>query len=299
MLFWYRTMQRLSDSLRCAFESDRRRVVRQFTRSHGYPPNLAEPTTWSEKLQCRKLYDHNPLYTRCADKYRMREVVEEVAGSQCLVPLLVVHDDARKIDFSQLPDRFAIKANHGSGWNLIIRSKSECDEWAIIIRCNKWLAKNYHVNHREWQYKNIPPLLLVEELLVDDEGEIPADFKVHCFDHGHGEAVIGVDKDRFTRHTRDHYDDQWNRLDLTLKFPQSEVGVNRPMVLDKMLSLARRLAEPFAYVRVDLYVVQERIYVGELTFTPEAGYGRFAPEEVDLEWGARFPLQSFNVGPER
>ena len=292
MLLWYRTIERMRDRLRCAVESDRRRIVREFEERLGYPPDLEDPKTWSEKIQCKKLYDHNPLYTRCADKYRMREVVEETAGSQYLVPLLGVYDDARKINFSELPDEFVVKANHGSGWNLMIRGKSDCNERVLITRCNKWLAKNYYVNHREWQYKNIRPLLLIEEMLVDDEGGIPADFKVHCFDHGRGEAVIGVDKGRFTQHTRDHYDDQWNRLDLTSMFPQSAVGVSRPSMLGEMVSLARQLAEPFSYVRIDLYVVQGRIYVGEITFTPDAGYSWFVPEETDLEWGARFPVPS-------
>lgn len=285
-----RTFERLRGVVACAWESDRTRIVRQFKDGHGYAPNLVQPKTWSEKIQCRKLYDRDPFYTRCADKYKMRQVVDEAAGNQYLVPLLGVHEDARKIDFGRLPDRFVIKANHGSGWNLIIPRKADCDERAIVTRCNNWLAKNYYLNQREWQYKNIPPLLLVEELLADDGGAIPADFKIHCFDRGRGEVVIGVDKDRFAEHTRDHYNERWNRLDLTFKFPQSEAGVSRPVVLEEMLSLARRLAEPFAYVRVDLYVVRGRIYVGELTLTPEAGYTPFVPAGTDLAWGARFTI---------
>ena len=68
--------------------------------------------------------------------------------------------------------------------------------------------------------------------------------------------------------------------------------MSRPKLLDEMLSLARRLAEPFYYVRIDLYVLQERIYIGEFTFTPEAGYGRFVPEATNLEWGAKFTVPS-------
>jgi hypothetical protein len=201
-----------------------------------------------------------------------------------------VFEDARDIDFGKLPGAFVIKATHGSGWNLIIRDKSDIEERAIVSRCNKWLAKNYYVNQREWQYKNIAPRLLVEEMLEDDAGKIPSDYKIHCFDHGRGRTVIGVDQDRFTRHTRDHYDEQWNRLDMTFKFPRSQEDVSRPDELEEMLSLARRLAAPFSYARIDLYLVRGRIYVGEITFTPEAGYGRFDPAGVDLEWGAGFAV---------
>jgi hypothetical protein len=112
--------ERLRGVVACAWEDDRTRIVRQFKDGHGYAPNLVQPKTWCEKIQCRKLYDHDPFYTRCADKYAMRQVVDEATDSQYLVPLLGVHEDAREIDFGRLPDRFVIKANHGSGWNLLI-----------------------------------------------------------------------------------------------------------------------------------------------------------------------------------
>ena len=214
------------------FESDRRRIARHFERRHGYPPDLDTPETWSEKVQWMKLHDHDPLYTRCSDKFLMRDYVAETAGSQYLVPLLGVYDDARKIDFDELPTGFVIKANHGCGWNLIIRNKEkDLDLRAVVTRCNKWLAKNYYVNHREWQYKDIRPLLIVEELLLDEDGNVPADFKIHCFDHGRGEVVIGVDSGRFTRHTRDHYDERWNRIDLTFKFRQSVAHLVSPRLV--------------------------------------------------------------------
>jgi hypothetical protein len=240
-----------------------------------------------------KLHDHDPLYTLCSDKYRVREHVSRVVGDQHLVPLIGVFDDARKIDFDALPDRFVIKATHGSGWNLLIHDKSrDLDRSAVVKRCNKWLAKDYYVNHREWQYKNVRPQLVVEEMLLSEGQEIPEDIKIHCFDHGRGEIVIGIDTGRFVEHTRDHYDEQWNRINLEFAFPQSREGVAPPRKLEEMVELARRLAEPFRYVRVDLYCTGGRIYVGELTFTPGSGYDPFIPEEIDLDWGGRFEISS-------
>jgi hypothetical protein len=287
----YRAFERTRDRIRCLLESDRTRIVRQFEASHGYPPDLENPKTWSEKVQWMKLNDRDPLYTRCSDKYRMRDYVAETAGDRYLVPLLGVYDDARRIDFDALPNNFVIKANHGCGWNLLIRNqKTDLNRRAVVIRCNKWLAKNYYVNHREWQYKEIAPLLIVEELLLDDEGSVPADIKIHCFDHGRGGVVIGVDRGRFAMHTRDHYDEHWRRIDLTFAFDQSEEGTKRPERLDDMVALARQLAQPFRYVRVDLYALRDRICVGELTFTPGSGYDPFVPEAMDRDWGDRFTV---------
>ena len=42
-------------------------------------------------------------------------------------------------------------------------------------------------------------------------------------------------------------------------------------MLDTAIEYAERLAMPFPCVRVDLYILQDRIYFGELTFTPCGG----------------------------
>ena len=61
-----------------------------------------------------------------------------------------------------------------------------------------------------------------------------------------------------------------------------------------MVALARQLAQPFRYVRVDLFLLRTRIYVGELTFSPGSGYDPFVPEAVDRDWGDRFMVSGSN-----
>jgi hypothetical protein len=58
-----------------------------------------------------------------------------------------------------------------------------------------------------------------------------------------------------------------------------------PRTLGKMLEVARRLAEPFPFVRVDLYELGERVYFGEMTFYPGKGVERFSPPEFDRTFG--------------
>jgi hypothetical protein len=55
-----------------------------------------------------------------------------------------------------------------------------------------------------------------------------------------------------------------------------------------MLSLAKQLAQPFGYLRVDFYVHQGKVYVGELTVTPGAGTYVFTPRAWDASLGERF-----------
>lgn len=48
-----------------------------------------------------------------------------------------------------------------------------------------------------------------------------------------------------------------------------------------MLKLAENLSEPFKYVRVDFYLVNNELYVDELTLTPMGGIARYEPQEWD------------------
>ena len=55
-----------------------------------------------------------------------------------------------------------------------------------------------------------------------------------------------------------------------------------------MLSIATKLAHSlcsYIYVRIDLYCTFNQVYVGELTFTPNGGTGRFTPQEWDKKFG--------------
>jgi hypothetical protein len=45
-------------------------------------------------------------------------------------------------------------------------------------------------------------------------------------------------------------------------------------------------------VRVDLYNLDGRIYFGELTFTPLAGYLKLQPESWDLKLGNKWNVWS-------
>ena len=64
----------------------------------------------------------------------------------------------------------------------------------------------------------------------------------------------------------------------------------RSSQFDKMLEMAESVAPKFPFVRVDFYLIKGRIYVGELTFYPGAGYNTY-----DKEWDEK--LGSYLVLP--
>ncbi|MCL7971155.1 MAG: glycosyl transferase [marine benthic group bacterium] len=281
-----RLIRRTREGLKLLWESDEKRVRRKYVGELGREPNLDSPATYTEKVLWLNLHHRDPRLVTCADKYAVRQWVADRVGEDLLVPLLGVYDDADDIDPAALPDAFVIKATHGSGWNLIVPDKRALD-WGDAKRSlQNWLSRNYYAHKREWQYRDIPPRLIVEEFLDPGGGAIPSQFQFFCFRRGEDRTIlVQVDFDEQADHRRDYYDEAWNRMPFASRVPNAEREAPRPERLEEMLSIARRLSEDFPFVRVDLYEVRDRIYFGEMTFTSGGGMSSFDPPEWDRKLG--------------
>jgi len=262
---------------------------RDFYRTFGFMPNLFKPQTFNEKIQAYKLFYHRQDLAYYADKIKVRDYVRNAIGEEFLIPFIGVFSDPDEIDFDQLPEQFVIKATHGSGWTRVCFKKSELDWQAQKFEMRNWLNSNYFDKYGEYAYKNIPPRLIIENLMMDESGEIPKDFKLYCYD---GEPMfIQVDFDRLTNHTRNFYNLQWNRLYVSKSVPQMErYQLRKPPYLEKMIEISRVLSKSFPFVRVDLYSMPT-VFFGELSFYPSAGYSIFKPQKWDLEFGKHFKVQ--------
>ena len=111
---------------------------------------------------------------------------------------------------------------------------------------------------------------------------MPDDYKVHCFGEG---QYIQVDTDRFINHTRTIFNTEWQPMPFIYCYQMPEKLPIQPQKCNTMLNIAKILSKPFAMVRVDLYSICGSIIVGELTFTPECGTGKFTPSEYDKKLG--------------
>jgi len=290
-----RQIRRLQEGLKLLWESDEKRIRRKYRAELGREPNLDNPATYTEKTLWLNLMYRDPRWVICADKYAVREWVRERVSEEILVPLLGVYDDADDIDIESLPDAFVIKATHGSGWNLIVPDKRDLD-WVEAKRSlQDWLSRSYYAHKREWQYRDMPHRLIVEEFLADEDGGIPSQYQFFCFRQGDEQTIlVQVDFEELTNHRRDYYDLDWKRLPFTSRVPNSEREAPRPDRLEDMLEMVRRLSEDFPFVRVDLYLVEDRIYFGELTFTSGGGMSSFEPEEWDRRLGDLIELPELN-----
>ena len=250
--------------------------------------DLVNPKTFSEKLIWLKIYDRTSLHTLCADKLAVREYVKEKIGEEYLIPLVFSTKNVNDLTPENLPNfPIIIKTNHDSGSTQIIRDKKNID-WSLIHdRFKKSLTVNYYFYWREWQYKNISPCIIIEKLLLQENGSVPYDYKLHCF--GGKVTYIQVHMDRETKHTRSFYDVNWNLLNIEDPY-NKEKQSPPPHQLSKMIKLAQRLSSPFTYVRIDFYELDRKIYFGEFTFHPEGGYRKFTPEKWNLIFGKQLQL---------
>lgn len=281
-------VKKIYDIYRFRIITDKIFIKRAFKKILGYNLNLENPKTLNEKIQWLQLKGRTPLHTLCTDKYTVRGYIKEKIGEQYLIPLVYHTDNPADIIPENLPGfPCIIKTNHGSGGHVIVKDKSKID-WKSV---QKELAKSLKCNHyymlREWQYKNIEPCIVVEKLLLDKNFNIPYDYKFHCFN---GRVVcISADMDRHIDYKRNLYDTDWNFIDCRMRLDNGDV-VERPDMLNKMISLAEALAHDFRYVRVDLYNVGSEVYIGELTFSPAAGFQIFIPPEWDRIFGDQLML---------
>lgn len=253
----------------------------QFKALFGRKLNLKMPITYAEKLQWLKLNEVNYEYTKLVDKYEVRSYVRNLIGEKYLIPLLYFYKNAKDIKWDKLPNKFVLKCTHDSGSVIICNDKSLIDKNEIVRKLNNKLKSNLYYYSREYPYKNVNARIICEKLIGDGK-TAPIDYKFMCF-NGKVEFII-LDFDRFTKHRRDIYDLQWNKLSIITDHPMSDLLIEKPLNFDEMINICNKLSKGFKHIRVDLYDVNNKIYFGELTLFPWAGLIRFYPEE----WNKRF-----------
>lgn len=262
-----------------------------FKLKQGYSLNLKNPKTYNEKLQWIKLYDKNEWMPKCCDKYAVREYIEKMGCTELLNTLYWHGTNPDDIPYDDLPDKFVIKVTHGSTFNIIVTDKSKLNKDETKKKLQKWLKAKFIPCYGEWFYGKIPPQIIIEQFLEDGHGNDLYDYKVFCFN---GKAkLVDVHCGRFGTHKRNIYDMNWNLQKVNFKYDNFD-GVEKPEVFDELVEKAELLSSTFHHARVDFFIVNKKIYFGEITFTNGAGFDRITPYEFDEKMGnwLKLPIRS-------
>ncbi len=244
------------------------------------------PCGFNEKNNWRKLYDRKQIYTDMVDKRKAKDYIASRLGEGHSFKLLYYWKNPDDIDINALPDQFVLKCNH-SGGVIICRDKKNFDWEEAKALLKEGLEVDYYMLYREWPYKNVERCVVCEEYM----GERLTDYKVYCFNGKPQYVFVWTNKPKedgskpmafFSgAYTMDWVKDETIRIGYLLDDTEYE----RPGCLEEMLRYAGKIAAGTIFLRVDCYVVDNKPYIGEMTFFPWAGFMKFEDESVNLKLG--------------
>lgn len=242
---------------------------------NGKKPDLKAPKNLIEKIYWMELNCDTSLWTKCADKYRMREYVEECGYGEYLPKLYAKWDKAEEIDFTDLPKEFVLKANDGCGTVYVVKDKSKEDVNKVRKMVKQWMRlPHFGYMNAQLHYLPIKSCIIAEELLHQGEEldrlspNSMVDFKFWSF-AGDVESCLITYNRSSNSHNVALYDKEWNDIshhvtkrgnyDKTKKF-------SKPICFDEMTEIASVLSRTFPEMRVDFYITDKnKPVIGELT----------------------------------
>ncbi len=260
-------------------------LKRMYRIQMGRELDLLNPSTYTEKLQWLKLYDHQPVYTVMVDKYEAKNYVAERIGKDYVIPVLGVWERVNDIDFDLLPNQFVLKTTHDSGGIVVCKDKSSLDIPAARRKLRYFLRRNYYGHNREWPYKNVKPRIIAEAYMEDSTTQELRDYKFFTFGGVPKVLYIAQGRGKGEPTVADFFDMDFNHLPFTIDHDMAPVPPKKPDCFEEMKRLATTLSEGTPQLRVDFYEVDGKVYFGEMTFFHCSGTEAFHPAEWDQIFG--------------
>ena len=157
---------------------------------------------------------------------------------------------------------------------------------------NRWLHTPFGYKGMEVQYINIPRKIIAEKYIEQKDGNL-LDYKIYCFNGEPAYFQMIGDRDLKKHDGRlAFYDIHWNLMEFTSgDYPEYEYKLEKPKCLDDLINISRILSSDFQFVRIDLYVIDEGIKFGEMTFTPANGNLPWKPQSANLMLGEMMKLE--------
>ncbi|RYE58600.1 MAG: hypothetical protein EOP18_00920 [Rhizobiaceae bacterium] len=241
--------------------------------------DVVTPRTDLDRFAWRKLFDHNPLFTMCCDKLASKQHALEVAPGLKTAETLWVGDSVEAIPFDKLAGNVVFKANHGSGWNVMIRD-GHYERENVLRKARRWLSNQYGWINGEWGYKHARKRLVIERMLLEDGEPVNTEYKFHI--SGGRTAYVYMQR-------KVNEEKSWlcvERDGTALPEPAMPGSGWAPLPIppefEHMREAAEKLGAPFDHIRVDLYAIDGDIYFSELTVYPQSGRSVVNPRLVWL-----------------
>lgn len=269
-------------------------VKKQYKYITHHKLDLTNPTRYTEKLQYLRLfvYPNDKEVIRCAGRVTVRDYVTEHGYQETLIPIYGIYDKFKDIDFNKLPNSFVMKCSHASGYNVIVRDKSQLDLKKLAKKFSKWLETNYGNKTLEKHYSKIKPQIIIEKF-IGELDSLPTEYKIHVY-NGIARSMYVVTGRGIDIRYNNYYIDWtpfdgsqfngWKKRDEILPIPSN---------FTEMVQMAETLSKPFPFVRFDLYNINGKIYFSEMTFTPAKGTLILDDDQCDFEMGKWLDINKY------
>lgn len=274
-----------------------RRFLRLKRREIEFSTLTAESAvTFQEKIKLRIKLSADPSIGKkmafYADKYAVREYVKQKIGEQYLIPLLHVTEQLTLDIWESLPSQFVVKTNFGTGSSHfhIVKDKNKESFSLLQQKFDKAMKDDWYKKTLEMAYSFIDRKIIIEAYLPGVDGlTSPDDYKLHCFKSANCEdveVVTQVVRGRFKSISKNFYDDNDVLLDMNYGGTPN-FALELPAKLSEMKRLSKILLGDLTYARIDWYLVNDKIFFGEITHTHTAGCVVFTPAEVNKTFAAK------------
>jgi len=259
---------------------------------------IPKPNNWSSLGFNKKIKIYGVNLTAehgfFADKYRVKKYINDLNISNLKVPKLIkLLNKNEDLDLN-VSKNCVIKTNNG--WNDIIIIKNNKIE-KMIGRGKKMEPKreNYELWKKrslvpqkkkyEDHYKFIKPEILCEEYLGDNL----VDYKFYCI-HGKVEFVL-IMKGRFNKVCKFYLNRnlELNPFTTSKKICKDiKLDIKDKRKIKEMIDISENISSIFEFARIDLYLINNDIYFGEITLTPMACNVNINPTKYDLILGKKW-----------
>lgn len=279
----------MEDVSKWPLEKRERFLKKVFEEKTGKILNLEEPKCFSEMIQWVKLYYHDPVMQRCADKVLFKEYIREKLGEGYTAQTYKVWESPDEVDIKNIPTKCVIKSNCCSdGVNILLvsdKSKMDLEKVEKDIKENWFNRLKLHTNSFANYYYGVKPKVYVEEYLRQSD-----DYDVLCF-HGEPKYIYAKTEhfdngvNREVGYPMSFYTTDWKYMDVKYKDIPTKADLKKPPHLKEMIEISSVLSKDFPFVRVDFFENDEKLYVAEFSFAPWAGLRPYEPESMDYEMG--------------
>ena len=236
-------------------------------------------TTFEDKLNWLAIHDSTLLKAKCADKVMLHKYSKFMLGKDYCNKIIKVYDNAKEINFTELPQQFVLKTNHGSSFNFFVYNKTKLNIKYARSQLNKWININYGEGG-EFYYSLINRKIFAEEFI----GSRLKNFKFLCYNGKPKYVYVSIKQGYFK--FRNFYDMNWNLLKFKcLSKPHPTYKYQKPKFFDLMRNIAEKLSKKFKFVRVDLYQLENEVRLGEMTFIPMNSEFFCENKEDEIELG--------------